>query len=384
MKNIILSRTDSIGDVILTLPMAGVLKQYFPGCRIIFLGKSYTRPVVESSENIDQFLDWDEIRNSEARDQIAYIKAINADTIVHVFPVREICKLVKKAAIPLRIGTSHRWFTGLYCNELIHFSRKNSDLHEAQLNLKMLAPLGITGEFALTEIPSFYGFTKLKTDPASGIPSRSPEPSPEREGSISHPVSLPVRQAGSIQHRASGISSPSPDPSPTREGSILHPASGIFNLILHPKSKGNAREWGLDNFSHLIDILPQNKFRIFITGTKEDGLLMKDFLQKNRNNVTDLTGKLSLSELISFIASCDGMVAASTGPLHIAAALGKFVLGLYAPMKPIYPKRWAPLGKNAGYLVFDKDGCTDCRKSSDCACIRNIKPEDVAMKVMSW
>lgn len=341
MKNIILSRTDSIGDVILTLPMAGVLKKYFPGCRIIFLGKSYTKPVIEASENIDQFLDWDEIRNSEARDQIAYIKAINADTIVHVFPVREICKLAKQAAIPLRIGTSHRWFTGLYCNELVHFSRKNSDLHEAQLNLKMLAPLGITVEFALTEIPNFYGLTKLTKE--------------QEQQFINDPVS-----------------------------GIRDPGSEYFNLILHPKSKGSAREWGLENFSRLIELLPEDKFKIFITGTVEDGLLMKDFLQKNKNNVTDLTGQLSLSELISFIASCDGMVAASTGPLHIAAAFEKFVLGLYAPMKPIYPKRWAPLGKNASYLVFDKDGCTDCRKSIDCACLRNIKPEDVASKVMGW
>jgi len=347
LKSIILSRTDSIGDVILTLPMAGVLKKYFPGCHIIFLGKSYTRPVIETSANIDQFLGWDEIRKSAHGDQIAYIKAINADTIVHVFPIREICKLAKQAAIPFRIGTSHRWFTGLYCNELVHFSRKNSDLHEAQLNIKMLAPLGITVEFALTEIPNFYGLTKFTPYLASGI---------------WHPAS-------DIRHPASGI---------------RHPASGRFNLILHPKSKGSAREWGLENFSRLIELLPADKFKIFITGTEEDGFMMKDFLQKNRNYVTDLTGKLSLSELISFIASCDGMVAASTGPLHIAAALGKFVLGLYAPMKPIYPKRWAPLGKNASYLVFEKDGCTDCRKSTDCACIRNIKPEDVAMKVVKW
>ncbi len=347
MKSIILSRIDSIGDVILTLPMAGVLKKYIPGCRIIFLGKSYTRPIIEASENIDQFLDWDEIRKSGARDQIAYINAINADTIVHVFPVREICKLAKQAAIPSRIATSHRWFTGLYCNEFVHFSRKNSDLHEAQLNLKMLAPLGITGEFALTEIPDFYGLTKFTPYLASGI--RHPE------SGIRHPAS-----------------------------SIQHPASASFNLILHPKSKGSAREWGLENFSRLIELLPEEKFKIFITGTLEDGLLMKAFLQKNKNNVTDLTGKLSLSELISFIASCDGMVAASTGPLHIAAALGKFALGLYAPMKPIYPKRWAPLGKNAGYLVFDKEGCTDCKRSADCICIRNIKPEEVLEKLVNW
>ncbi|RYG01290.1 MAG: glycosyl transferase family 9, partial [Chitinophagaceae bacterium] len=41
-ENIIISRTDSIGDVVLTLPMAKIIKQQFPDCRIAFLGKEYT------------------------------------------------------------------------------------------------------------------------------------------------------------------------------------------------------------------------------------------------------------------------------------------------------------------------------------------------------
>ena len=59
---IILSRTDNLGDVILTLPMAGVLKQHFPGVHIVFLGKSYTRPLIDACEFVDEFLNWDELK----------------------------------------------------------------------------------------------------------------------------------------------------------------------------------------------------------------------------------------------------------------------------------------------------------------------------------
>ena len=107
---------------------------------------------------------------------------------------------------------------------------------------------------------------------------------------------------------------------------------------------------------------------------------MKDFLEKHRARVTDMTGKLSLAELLVFINSCDGLVAASTGPLHIAAALGKRAVGIYAPMRPIFPQRWAPLGANATYLVLDKT-CEKCRKSGDCECIRAIRPEQVVEKL---
>ena len=347
MKRIIISRTDNLGDVILTLPMAGILKQEIPGCYILFLGKKYTKPLIDACEFVDEFLDWDEIKLMlpacrTGRDaaclpdrQECWMldnEKFQADAIIHVFPVREIQKLAKDSKIPLRIGTSHRWYSWLYCNKLVHYSRKKSHLHEAQLNLKLLQPLGITKEFSLSEISSLYGLTKLTNSPTHQLAS-----------------------------------------SPTRQ---------LFNLILHPKSKGSAREWGLDNFSRLIGLLPEDKYRIFITGTREEGALMNDFLFQHRNRVTDMTGKLSLAELLSFINSCDGLVAASTGPLHIAAALGKRAIGIYAPMRPIFPQRWAPIGEKATYLVLEKK-CNSCRKTQDCECIRAIRPEEVAEKLMS-
>jgi ADP-heptose:LPS heptosyltransferase len=84
--------------------------------------------------------------------------------------------------------------------------------------------------------------------------------------------------------------------------------------------------------------------------------------------------------MTGLINDCDGLVSASTGPLHIAAALRKYALGLYPPIKPIHPGRWAPLGNKAEYLVLDKK-CNDCRRTLDCQCIRSIKPEEVALKL---
>ncbi|MGA3014727.1 MAG: glycosyltransferase family 9 protein [Bacteroidales bacterium] len=330
MNRIIISRTDNLGDVILTLPMAGILKQHYPGLKIIFLGKKYTKPIIDACVHIDEFLDWEELdKKLESGLRTETTNELKADAIIHVFPVKKIQKLAKIAGIPVRIGTSHRSYSWLYCNKLIHYSRKNSNLHEAQLNLKLLKPLGITREYTLTEIPGFYGLTR--------IPSLS---------------------------------------------NIFPPHPERFNLILHPKSKGSAREWGTDNYSSLIGLLPEDKFNIFVTGTKEEGEMMKDFLVKHQNRIHDLTGKLSLEEFLSFINSCDGLIAASTGPLHIAAALGKKAIGIYAPMRPIFPARWAPLGANASYLVLDKK-CNDCRRTEDCTCIRAITPEDVADKILS-
>lgn len=341
MKRILISRTDNLGDVVLTLPMAGILKKEIPGCYILFLGKKYTRSIIDACEHVDEFVDCEELSGIQhPASSISLFKALKVDIILHVFPRKEIQQLAKRTKIPVRIGTSHRWFSWLYCNKLVHYSRRKSDLHEAQLNLKLLEPLGITKQYTLSELPEFYGLTKLSTSPVHRLTTSK-----------------------SVGRR-------------TEDGNE-------FNLILHPKSKGSAREWGLENFSNLIDLLPQEKFRIFITGTIEEGALMKDFLDRHRNRVTDMTGKLSVSELLSFIYSCDGIVAASTGPLHIAAAMGKRAVGIYAPMRPIFPERWAPLGTNATFLVLDKE-CEKCRRSGDCECIRAITPEQVIEKLVNW
>jgi len=318
-SKIIISRTDSIGDVALTLPMAGILKKKMPDCEIIFLGRNYTRDIVALSEHIDRFISYDDVLKLKQKEQIKVLKELNASHIIHVFPVKEIAYLAKKAAIPKRIGTTNRlwhWFT---CNIKLAFSRKKSNLHEAQLNCKLLAPFGINEDISIDELIQSYGFTKF----------------PELENEYKTII----------------------DSSKTK-------------IILHPKSKGSAREWGLENFSDLISQLDKNQYQIFISGTKQEGELVKPLVQKHQH-IIDLTGKLSLSQFIAFINNCDVLIAASTGPLHIASALGKKAIGLFAPMIPIHPGRWKPIGKNARYLVLNKN-CSDCRKTQDCVCIKSI------------
>lgn len=316
-ESIIISRTDNLGDVMLTLPMTGYLKSLAPAIKIYFLGKSYTRSIIEASRFVDQFIDRDEI----IKDNTGLAK-IKAQAIIFAGPDQEVAKVAKKAGIPLRIGTSHRWFHWLYCNQRVNFSRKKSDLHEAQLNFKLLAPFDILTEPTFEQIKNWYGLT------------------------------LPFRTSDFSDS--------------------LHPDK--FNLIIHPKSKGSAKEWGLKNYADLIAVLPETHFQVLITGVKKEGELIR--AQEPRifgyPHVKDITGCLSLNELIELIGAADGFLAGSTGPLHIASALGKYTLGIYPPIRPMHPGRWQPIGENAHYLALEKK-CNDCRKSDQCACVKAIE-----------
>ena len=323
-RRILISRTDAIGDVMLTLPLATILRRHFPDSKIDFLGKSYTKPVIDCCSAVDNFVDIADFLGQDTRSiREAW------DAIIHVLPRKDIARKALQARIPIRIGTSSRPYHWLTCNRLVKLNRRNSDLHEAQLNTKLLKPLGISDNYSKEDLGKLYSFNKI---PA-----------------------LPAEFSALLQ-------------------------SNKKHIILHPKSQGSAREWGLDHFISLIQLLPKEDYQIFISGTAAEGAQLTPLFDAVGDAVIDITGKMNLSMFIAFIAQCDALVAASTGPLHIAAALGKAAIGIYPPIRPMHPGRWGPLGSQAIALSLLKD-CSDCRDNArQCNCIRSI---DI-MEVANW
>jgi ADP-heptose:LPS heptosyltransferase len=314
MNRILISRTDSIGDVVLTLPMCQAIRNHFPAAEIIFIGKNYTRPVVACFPAIDDFWDIDELLNLPIASQL---DKLQADCIIHLFPNKKLAFLAKKARIPLRIGTSHRVFHLFTCNERPNFTRKKSSLHESQLNFHLLAPLGIN------EIPSFEALQQL------------------------------------VQFNAIETELPS-----------WLPLSKDEVVILHPKSKGSALEWPLEKYMDLASQLADSGKTVCFTGTEQEGIQFRHLIPVHAR-IVDSTGKLSLEQLIYFIAQSNALVACSTGPYHIAGLSGIHALGLFSMRRPIDPGRWRAIGPKAAFVVFDAS-CAACKKGTKCTCIENI------------
>ncbi|MFM7466796.1 MAG: glycosyltransferase family 9 protein [Crocinitomicaceae bacterium] len=321
MDRIIVSRTDSIGDVSLTLPICAWIKDKFPGVTLVFLGKEYTRQLVSSFDKIDEFLALEDLVDLPLTQRL---EAIKADAILHVFPKREIASLAKKARIPLRIGTSHRAFHLLTCNKRVSFTRKRSDLHESQLNFHLLYPLGIT------EIPTIQEIQRL---------AENFQPIEQNLPSLFQQIDL--SQA----------------------------------IVLHPKSKGSAQEWPLEAYMKLCEKLMDLKIPVLFTGTQEEGNTFRQLIPKHPA-VIDTTGQLSLGELIYLISKTKGLVACSTGPYHIAGLCNRRAVGLFSSRKPIHPGRWHALGKNSVWLTFDNN-CAACKKGKKCTCIERIPVSSV-------
>ena len=298
-RRIIVSRTDRLGDVVLTLPLLGLLGARWPDAEVVALVRRYAQPIMAASEHVHRVVEWPEHHDATDADRVELLRAIDADTILHVFPRREVAAAARDAAIPRRIGTARRWFHWITCTERVNVSRKRSALHEAQLNLKIAAPLlGDTG-LALGQLVPHIGLTRTTT--------------------------LDARWATQLD----------------RSRTIV---------LLQPLTGGTVPAWPLERWAALVAQLDPRRYQPWITGSAAEGDTLRPWIASLAAHVHDATGQ-SLAELLSFTQAAHVFVGASTGPLHIAAALGVHTIGLYPARETGLLNRWAPLGARTSVLM---------------------------------
>jgi ADP-heptose:LPS heptosyltransferase len=331
-SHVLICRTDNIGDVILTLPIAAFLKQHYPTLKISFLCRAYAAPVVKQCRSIDEVVELE----SFLLDPAAYFAHANVDTIILAQPNKRMAIEAFKARIPNRIGNArHKLYQMLYCNRRVRFKKGNSAHHEVQFNFEFLRPFGLNTIPELAAIPALYDF----------------------------------------------------DVPENREINQLFQAHP-FNLILHTKSNGHGREWPIKHYIALARRLSRYPdIKLWLTGSPAEGQWLADNATEllQLQNVGNVCGKFTLDQLSSLIKAADGLIASGTGPLHVSAALGQRTLGLFPPTRPMHPGRWAPLGRRAQALCMPVscNGCADS-KAASCDCMENITPESVADIVLQW
>lgn len=331
---ILISKTNFIGDLSFVLPLTQIIKQHYPNAQVYFLARQLNQPLVDCYKDVDGFIDWTHLQSLPFKQQVLALKRQCFDYILHIHPNQLVAKLAYKAKIKKRIGTINRLYHWRYCNHLLNLSRKNNNFHEAQMDFYFLKALKIPYRYSLKEIASLYHYKKI--------------------------------------------------PLAAKAAKLL--VKDKFNLIMHPTARGTYIRWPLKNFSELAHTLPKDKFNIITTESYADlPLVENELLSKIAHlpNVTPSYGELNLSELISLIHHADGLVANSTGPLHLAASKGIHALGLYAPIKPFDAQRWGPIG-NKAQVITEKKNCAACREIKKCACIEAISPQRVANLVLQW
>jgi ADP-heptose:LPS heptosyltransferase len=100
-------------------------------------------------------------------------------------------------------------------------------------------------------------------------------------------------------------------------------------VALHPGVTDARRRWPAERFAAVGDALAAAGCEVVLTGTPVEDEIVQSVRSGMRNEVRDLSGRLSLGGLAGLYADCAVVVANDTGPLHLAAAVGASTVGLY-------------------------------------------------------
>lgn len=285
-KRFLIVRTDRLGDVLLTTPVARALRQVYPEAEITWLVNSYAAPLLEHNEDTHGVL---VDHGGPLNTLIERLKQGKFDAAVVAFPRFRVAWAVWRAGIPLRIGPASKWYS-VFFNRRIWQHRSEGTKHEADYNLELLEPLGIY---------------------------------PQRTSTV---LRLTAEEKNWAKQYLSG-----------QRISFRKPL-----VCIHPGSGGSSERWPLKGFMELGDRLQEAGCDVIVTGGPGEDYQNIMIDQMRRIPVFVAAGSVSLRQFASILSCCNLMVTNSTGPLHIAVALDIPTVSVYSPIPTCHPRRWGP------------------------------------------
>jgi heptosyltransferase I len=155
-------------------------------------------------------------------------------------------------------------------------------------------------------------------------------------------------------------------------------------IAIQPAGRWPNKRWPADHFFELVRCLSETStdIRFAILGGAEDQPLSKAIARAAPERCLDLAGQTSLPEMVEWLRLCELMVTNDTGPMHVAAALGKPVVAIFGPTEP---RRTGPYGQLERTVQLAMP-CVPCLKSR-CAyvkpleCLKAIPPAVICERV---
>jgi len=330
-KNILIFRTGNLGDTFCAIPAMKLVKERFPDARFIFMTSEGLPNLPHPVDVLNGLLEFDEIYlyKPTALKNLKYlfkvvgqIRRKNVDLIVYLSQydaslprfIRDILffRMTGCKSICGFQWTKHRLFAAA------QYRYRKFD-REVYRHVKLLSPLGVSDKISW-DIPEVL----LNINPSSFTTSNS-----------------------------------------------------RTVIAIHPGAKFPVNHWPVERFLEVAFALKKayNPFFIVVGGSdiKESAGIIA---QSMKNDILDLSGKTSFLDLAGILRQCDLLISNDSGPVHVAAAVGTPVVGIYTARD--FPECWYPWGKQ--HIILRKDiSCQICLKT-ECQtmdCIKSILPEEV-------
>ena len=138
------------------------------------------------------------------------------------------------------------------------------------------------------------------------------------------------------------------------------------------------RRWPPESFAKIADGLVENLgAKIILLGVNSEKKLSEKIisLAKHKNRITDLAGKTNVDQLTALVSKCSYLITNDTGTMHVAAAVGTTIIGLF--FAHAHPYETAPY--SPGHLIFHaRIPCAPCSYGVECnnvICTRKVYPD---------
>jgi len=155
-------------------------------------------------------------------------------------------------------------------------------------------------------------------------------------------------------------------------------------VVLQPGARWDNKRWPVEYFAALVQAMSGEYpgVRFAILGGKDDQPLGATISHAAPDRCLNLCGQTTLPEMVECVRLSDLMVTNDTGPMHVAAALDKPMVGIFGPTDP---RRTGPYRRPETVIRVELP-CAPCLKSR-CAylkpmeCLRAISPGMVLERV---
>ena len=318
---ILVVRLDLLGDVVFSIPAIEALATAFPRGRIDVLALPYTAPILRRVPAVATVREFDVNRYRRPRgwlaigDLVRAVGGIRRERYDVAIGLSGLMGGVFAAwsGARWRVGYAPETYQGCY-NLPVPGRRYTRRQHEVEYCLDLVRALGVQVA-------------------AGARPSLTPTSNRQRSTALA------------------------PDTGPTESR---------YAVLVPGASNGAAKRWPPPLWAQLGDrIATDLGLRLVVAGAPSERELSDAVMRHLFAPATNVVGQTSLDELIDLLQAAAVVVAGDTGPLHVAAALGTPVVGIYGPTDPTNS---GPLAERSEVvrLGLTCSPCYDLRSPADC------------------
>jgi ADP-heptose:LPS heptosyltransferase len=295
INRIIISRTDKIGDLVLSIPSFHMLRKMYPMAKICIIVRSYNYEIVKNLPYIDDIIKVDKF--SSEKKLTERIREFNADVFIALFTNSFVAKLARASRAKWKIGPYSKFSSFFTFNKGVRQSRSESIKNEAEYNLDLIRKLNpklFDDNFEIN--------TKLYYS--------------EKNKAIADNFFSANKLTGKV-------------------------------LILNPFTGGSTKSITDEQYHELILDINKNLDLNIILTCHESEKNRADRIAQNINNIYVFANKGDLLNTAAVIDKGDVYFGCSTGPTHIAGSLQKKIVAIYPIKKTCSATRWGVFGNSS-------------------------------------